>query len=364
MVKHLYKFVPILIFVLLCTISVSAQTTVNLTVTDTPDNQTWNNGTWSVQLQPASGNLSGTRTFTLISGGGSLSNQSGSLSSTGTASISLPANANIGPVTVWQFPVCPQASANCFQQSVTVSTSSPQALSITPASIRINMASATPPISAYTTGEIQGAALGSQFYLIGTGEQFCTAVSGNNCSTWASNSGGAARSIDVSTGYGTLAYGKICFDATLTASSSVITSAGQCNWSQADVGSIVFATSVCTATLCGFANYPTSISIFPSTQNKVARIASVQSATQITTDCNSPGNCVAATPNGTGNAGHVTVFWAQDGTGTSTATLNAAFTAGYTTQGQCPHLDFPVGLIPLQAAVFSTVPATNSNGCN
>ena len=170
---------------------VLSQTTVNLSVVDTPDSQAWNSGTWSVKLQPPAGNLSQTNTFTLLSGGGSLAAQSGTLSGTGTASMSLPANANIGPNgTVWQFTVCPQASAGCFQQSVTVSTSSPQTLALNPPSIRINLTTATPPISAYATGEISGAVIGSQFYLLGTGIQVCSATTGNTCTTWTASGGG------------------------------------------------------------------------------------------------------------------------------------------------------------------------------
>lgn len=180
------RFLLVVILGLLSAAAAFGQTTVNLTVQDTPDNQLWTNGTWSVQLQPAAGNLSQTRTFTLLSGGGILSNQNGSLSGAATASISLPANANIGPASAWQFTVCPQASAACFQQNVTVSTSSPQTLNINPPSIRINLAVATPPVSAYSTGEVNGATLGSSFFLIGTGAQFCSAVSGNTCSTWVS----------------------------------------------------------------------------------------------------------------------------------------------------------------------------------
>lgn len=172
-------------------VGAQAQTTVNLTVTDTPDNQAWASGTWAVQLQPAPGSLSQTRTF-ILTGGGSLSPQSGALSGTGTASITLPANANIGPASTWQFTVCPQASSGCFQQGVTVTTSSPQTLNITPPSIRINLAIATPPVSAYTTAEVTNAVLGSTFFLIGTGPQFCNAVSNGTCTAWSGISGGGA----------------------------------------------------------------------------------------------------------------------------------------------------------------------------
>lgn len=194
MIRYIRLYIMLVAVYLFIGIGAQAQTTVNLSVTDTPDNQTWNTGTWSVQLIPPPGNPSQTRSFTLLSGGGSLASQNGTLSGTGTASMTLPANANIGPAgTLWQFTVCPQASASCFQQNVTISVSTPQTLNLTPASIRINLppASSPAPILAYATGEIASASIGSNFWLIGTGQQFCTAVSGSSCTSWASGGGSA-----------------------------------------------------------------------------------------------------------------------------------------------------------------------------
>lgn len=183
------RLLPILLLLFVGT-PTFCQTTVNLSVTDTPDNQTWNNGTWTVQLVNA-GNPGQSSAFTLLSGGGSVANQSGTLSGTGTASMSLPANVNIGPGgTKWQFVVCPQASAGCFISNVTIGTSSPQTVALTPPSIRINLTTATPPVSLYATGEVTQAVLGSQFFLIGTGQQFCTAVTGTSCNTWGGSGGG------------------------------------------------------------------------------------------------------------------------------------------------------------------------------
>jgi len=170
--------------------SAFSQTTVNLTVQDTPDNQLWANGTWTAKLQPSAGNLSQTNPFTLVSGAGSILPQSGSLSASGTAAIVVAPNANIGPQSQWLFTVCPQGSGGCFQQAVTVTVSTPQTLAITPPSIRINLATASPPVSTYATGEITGAVVGSQFYLIGTGIQVCSVVSGNSCTTWVASGGG------------------------------------------------------------------------------------------------------------------------------------------------------------------------------
>src|SRR5437773_4059894 len=86
-----------------------AQTTVNLTVQDT-GGQFWS-GPWYVTLNPPTfGNQR--PIYTILSGGGSTSNQSGTLSISGTASISLPANVNIAPSgTLWAFTVCPASGA-------------------------------------------------------------------------------------------------------------------------------------------------------------------------------------------------------------------------------------------------------------
>jgi hypothetical protein len=165
----------------------NAQTTVNLTVQDTPDNQTWNNGTWSAFLKVAAGQPPATGGFTIITGGGSVANQSGTLSGTGTASIALPANVNVVPAnSVWSFSVCPQATFPCFQQEVTVVTSSPQTLTITPASIRINLQSTPAPVVAYADGELIGASLGSEYFNVTAGERNCLVVSGNSCTSWGS----------------------------------------------------------------------------------------------------------------------------------------------------------------------------------
>jgi hypothetical protein len=219
--RCIYILVAVCLCVSVCVPTSYGQTTVNLSVSDLPDGQTWNNGTWTVQLQPGPGNLSQTRSFTLQSGGGSLANQSGSLSGTGTAVISLPANANISPTTFWQFTVCPQASSGCFQQSVTVTVSSPQTLTINPPSVRINLATATPPVSAYATGEISSAVLGSQFFLIGTGQQFCSAVSGNTCTTWGGSPANGLTGPGSITG--TFTGGPSCPIATATESGQTVT---------------------------------------------------------------------------------------------------------------------------------------------
>jgi hypothetical protein len=121
----------LLLAIALLPVLCEAQTTVNLTVQDTAGTL-WL-GPWSVSLKPPPALPPGTG-LTIISGGGSVAAQSGTLSS-GTASISLPANANIAPQgSLWYFTVCFSTTGNCFSQLVTVSTSSPQSITITPPS--------------------------------------------------------------------------------------------------------------------------------------------------------------------------------------------------------------------------------------
>jgi len=166
------------------------QTTVNLTVTDTPDAQTWNSGTWKTQLipqgQPAGGSV-------ITSGGGTLNNQAGSLSGTGTASIALPANVNISPAnSQWKITVCPQAAPSpCFDSLVTVLTSSPQAVSIAPPSPRVPASVIT---IAYSSTEVS-AAVGGEYYDLGLQTlRICLGAFGTSCSLWGSAGGGGGFS--------------------------------------------------------------------------------------------------------------------------------------------------------------------------
>jgi hypothetical protein len=165
-----------------------AQTTVNLTVLDTPDAQTWNNGTWAVRILPQGFQQTGT----ITSGGGSLNPQNGALSGTGTASMSLPANQNIAPVgSSWAFTVCPQASpSQCFTQNVIVTTSSPQAVLLQPPSPRVSAGATT---LAYSSTEVSGG-LGTTYYDLTAGAlKTCTAYSSGACTTWSSSSGGGLQ---------------------------------------------------------------------------------------------------------------------------------------------------------------------------
>lgn len=181
--KKLLTFLIVLSFATV----LQAQTTVNLTVQDTPDSQTWNNGTWSVQLSPPG--LA--QSASIQSGGGSLAPQSGTLSGSGTASMSLPANVNIAPQgTTWGFTVCPLSSGSCFTQYVTVSSTSPMSLTIQPPSVRVPANG--PATIAYSSTEVSGG-LGTTYFDLSSGtSKVCSAVSAPGvCSTWTSSGGGS-----------------------------------------------------------------------------------------------------------------------------------------------------------------------------
>lgn len=142
-----------LIIVLAAALAMAQTTTVTLQVTDTPDSQSWNNGTYSVNLVIPS-SFSGTQpTPQLVSG---------ALNATGGASFVLASNAPIAG-SYWRFSVCPQATADCYRQSVTVSGAT-QTVTLNPPSIRINASNAPPSLTAYTTTEIVNPALGAQFF--------------------------------------------------------------------------------------------------------------------------------------------------------------------------------------------------------
>lgn len=170
--------------------SAYAQTTINLTVIDTSA-QTWMNGTWKVHLQQSPG-TSGGPPFNLISGGGLLVDQAGALNTVGQATMSLPANANIAPaLSVWQFSVCPDASSQCFSQLVTVVTTSPQTLNISPPPIVVDVLQTPPPILAYSNSEIRGASKGTIYYnTTSSTYQQCNAASGGTCTSWSGLAGG------------------------------------------------------------------------------------------------------------------------------------------------------------------------------
>src|SRR5258706_685631 len=175
-------------------------TTLSGTVTDTPDGQLWLNGKITGTFVPNSqypifANYSwtgGTLPFTVT----------GALTGTGTYSISVPSNSAITPInSQWSFQLCPQGSGSCVTFANVTVTGATQTLNFAPSSIRINLSTATPPISAYADAEIVGAVIGSQYYsLTAAGNRVCQAVSGNTCTTWGAAGGVSPNSLPFGNG--------------------------------------------------------------------------------------------------------------------------------------------------------------------
>jgi hypothetical protein len=161
------KTTKIVIFVLFYTtlslVCVGQTTSVTLQVTDL-DVQTWNNGTWSVQLTSPPGvpccNYN-------IIGGGTVPNQqqNGSLSGTGGATLTVTPNTSIAPAgTQWTFQVCSQASPSpCFTQAFSI-TGASQTVTINPPAIRINAVNPNIRITAYQDIEVVNGNLGTVYY--------------------------------------------------------------------------------------------------------------------------------------------------------------------------------------------------------
>lgn len=178
------------ILLLLLPVSCLAQSTsVTLQVTDA-GSQSWNSGTWSATLTAQAG--SGfSKPFNLV-GGGAVPNQSqsGTLSATGGATMTLTPNASIAPVvTVWNFVACPQGSGVCYTLAVTISGAS-QTVTLTPPAISVNCG---PNTSAYADAEVACGAIGGTYYnLTNQAGRVCQAVSGNTCTLWAAAVGSSA----------------------------------------------------------------------------------------------------------------------------------------------------------------------------
>jgi hypothetical protein len=162
-------------------------TTVSGQVTDA-GSQSWNNGTVSFSFVPAPNQNIKPSVWT---GGAFNPTQTiiTSLNSSGAYSVSIPSNTAISPAgSSWTICATPQATSPpfCSTQAVTGGT---QTINLTPPAISIGPG---PGSVVYATSEISAAVIGSQTYLLGTGLEICSAVSGNACITWGSAGGGAA----------------------------------------------------------------------------------------------------------------------------------------------------------------------------
>lgn len=158
------RLIPLLF--LLSALSWGQSTNITLQVTDV-GGQTWNNGSWSVQLVSQPGASNQGPPFLIKGTATPVANQtlSGTLSGTGGASLSLVPNASITPAqSTWRFVVCPNATIDCYRQSVIVAGAS-QNVNLTPPTIQISGQNGLPPnVIAYTDSEIISPAQGAQYF--------------------------------------------------------------------------------------------------------------------------------------------------------------------------------------------------------
>ena len=147
--------------------------------------QTWNNGTYTFTFVPNPSYPASQYTWT----GGAFSNTlSGTLSSSGTYSVSLPSNANITPQgSQWNLRVCPQASSPCYTTASFTANGTTQTFNAFPPAIQIDLLNPPGPSTlAYADSEIVGALIGSQYYNTTLATvRVCQASSNNNCTLWA-----------------------------------------------------------------------------------------------------------------------------------------------------------------------------------
>ncbi len=196
------RLLTILTLSLLIAISVQAQnTSVSATVTDA-GSVVWANGTYTFTFVPNTQYTNGP----YFNNGGipyipvSIS---GSLNGSGTFTTSVPSNSTITPAgTFWQVTYCPQATAACQTSGKITITGSSQNISsnFVPTALVVQPGANQ---TVYNTNEAGTSIVGSQIYLIGTGLETCSAVTGTVCNTWVS-SGGGGSGVSSFTGDGNL----------------------------------------------------------------------------------------------------------------------------------------------------------------
>lgn len=194
---------------------------------------------------------------------------------------------------------------------------------------------------------------GRVYYNSTTGQLTCVTSTGASCGNGAS--AGGPNNIIASNVQGT---GKICLDGTVTNGSPNISSAGQCSWTSADIGKLIWVTNACSVSQCGFTLLATSVTILPSTQLTTARISSITDAQHIVTDCNSPATCSSPNASAT-NTSHATIIYGVD----QSAALNTAGAMYAQSQG-CPNMVLPQGVIIVAKQLWASLPGgTSSNSC-
>lgn len=165
--------------------------TVSGTVTDA-GGQTWNNGT--VQFQFLNLNPQGGYVWT----GGAFNPNTpinGTLSGTGTYSVSIPRNDAISPGgSQWRILACSAAFGPqnfCFTSAPVTINSATQTVNLTPPAISISCGSGA---SAYLDSEVQCGVGGTYYNLVSASLRVCTTVAAGACTTWAASGGSSSPS--------------------------------------------------------------------------------------------------------------------------------------------------------------------------
>lgn len=357
-------FLSVLFFVALAAPALAQRTVVSGTVTDA-NGIPWAGGTLQAALSLPVGASGAILNGVQIGG----TTQRVTLDSSGSFLMQLPDNAVVqctnaagqiiacAPQTQWTFFV--NISPGVTPPFGNGPQTFPVTMTITGASQNISatLSAAAPSLLKIPIGSVQNGAANptcslTQFFLFINTTTNQLLLCNNGLLTTAS--GATATTIDV-TLFG-VKTGKACIDGTVTNGSPNISSAGQCQWTSADVGRKIFVTNLCSVTVCSFGVGTSSITILP-TQTTVARIGTVTDATHVIADCTAPGNC--GSPNATAtDSGQAVIVYGDD----QTTNLNNAF-ASWTGQTGCPTFLFPDGLILYNAALFTTLPNLATNAC-
>lgn len=195
------RMLPALLMLLAPIVTCAQSVALTGLVSDTPDGQSWNNGTITFTFFGPQGT---SYRWT----GGTLNPNApitATLSSTGTYSASVPDNSQITPAdSSWIVTVCPSvlpATSGCFKTTKVI-TSGSTILNLTPQSPRFSVPTSPQqitPISAYNDSEIVGGWIGfSYFNTITVAIRTCQAVSAAGaCTTWSNSISGAANVFNV-----------------------------------------------------------------------------------------------------------------------------------------------------------------------
>jgi hypothetical protein len=160
--KRLPKLLALALFLVPCA-SFAQTTAVSLQVTDAGGQQWWG-GTWTADLVNQPGAPPGPWYVLGTSTPVPDQHQSGSLNSTGAASLTLYQNSLIAPAgSTWNLTVCPLASSTCYTQQVQAAGAT-QSTTITPLAILVSLIPPLPLVRLYSDIEAQNGTDGSNYY--------------------------------------------------------------------------------------------------------------------------------------------------------------------------------------------------------